>query len=116
MTNAVILLKHREGKMATAVLLWKASGETSCARATIQGSGVTLAQLLPSNHLTPRLVSRRIQKHILSRDGQAGCPNLAAPRFLTRGRGSSFVTSWEGGLATAHASTTFTTARDAPGY
>lgn len=77
--------------MAAAVLLWKASGEMSCARATIQGSGVTLAQVLPSNHLTPCLASRRIQKHILSRDGQAGCPNLAAPRFLTRGRGSSFV-------------------------
>lgn len=36
MTNAVIFLEHREGKMAAAVLLRKASGETSRAVATIQ--------------------------------------------------------------------------------
>lgn len=36
MTKAVIFLKHREGKMVAAILLWKASGETSCAVATIQ--------------------------------------------------------------------------------
>lgn len=36
MTNAVIFLKHREGKMAAAVLLRKASGETSWAVAMVQ--------------------------------------------------------------------------------
>ena len=36
MTNTVIFLKHKEGKMAATVLLWKASRETSRAVATIQ--------------------------------------------------------------------------------
>lgn len=35
-TIAIIFLKHREGEMVATVLLWKASGETSCAVATIQ--------------------------------------------------------------------------------
>lgn len=39
MTNAVIFLKHKERKMAATVLLWKASGETSCTVATIQAGG-----------------------------------------------------------------------------
>lgn len=49
MTNTVIFFKHKEGKMAATVLLWKASRETSHAVATIQveewrhaGSSATL--------------------------------------------------------------------------
>lgn len=103
MTNAVIFLKHREGKMAAAVLFRKAMGKLPGLWPRFRmGNGVVLAQVLPSNHLTPRLASQWIQKHILSTDGQAGCPTSAAHRFLTRESGSSSVPCYVLGPMAGH--------------
>lgn len=92
MTDAVVFLKHREGKMRLQSCSGNPVGKLSVPWPRFRlGNGVTLAQVLPSNHRTPRLAFWRIQKCVLSTDGQAGCPTSAAPRFLTTGSGSSFV-------------------------
>lgn len=80
------------------------------------GGGVTLVRAPPSNHLPPYLAFRRIRNHILSTDGRDGLSTPCGPQVSDKRECKQFVlyhvTSQIGWSATAHISTTFTTAWD----